>query len=160
MPILIPKPEYPVKFDFVDEDCKFLATYLYEQLNETFYNALKSNIVNSVRYENDLFIPVVDFPVLKVYKTAYEDSADIAPHISCKFNISYALAYTQRDKIASVGSYVAQEIRRLLKNGSMNDLFQLDWTQPIQVEFEDFINPENVVYKYANITCNIFIIGS
>lgn len=154
--LLLDKPLYPQGMDFVDEDCKFIAEYLYAGLNDTFYNSLRTNIVKTVRYFNDLFIPVTDFPVLKVYKIAIEDSIHLNPQAVTKFNISYALAYTQRTKIASVGSYVADEIARLLKNASYSEMFQLDDASGIQTNFQDFISPENVIYKYVNVVVGIY----
>lgn len=155
--LLIAAPDYPEDFDFIDEDCKTIANYLYEGLNNTFYRPLKSNVVKTVRYFNDPFIPLTDFPVLKVYKKSFRDEVEMSPQTSMTFVIAYALAYTQRNKVASVGGYVADEIVRLLQNGSYLEYFQLDAAEGIQVEFEDFISPENVIYKYATITVNIFV---
>lgn len=154
--LLLPDPEYTEDFDFVDEDCKYIANYLYEGLNKTFYKPLKGNIVKTVRYFNDLFIPLTDFPVLKVYRRGYKDGIATEPQTSSTFIIAFALAYTQKSKVSSINSYVADEIIRLLKNGSYLELFQLDETEGMQVEFEDFLSPENVVYKYTTITVNIF----
>lgn len=154
---LLPRPDYDASFNFIDEDTKAITDYLYDELNITFYKALKGNIVKSVRYENDPFIPTVDFPVLKVYKNGYEDDGALGNDSSMKFTIAYALAYTKRNKLASVGSFVADEIVRLLKNGSALGKFQIDYNAPIAVTFEDFINPENVIYKYVTINVNIYV---
>lgn len=155
--LLLPEPNYDEEFDFVDKECKYIANYLYEGLNNIFYKALKTNVIKTVRYFNDPFIPLTDFPVLKVYKKGYTEDIYMTPQNSTTFVISYALAYTQRSKIASIGSYVANEIVRLLKNASYNEQLQLDTDQNIQVEFEDFINPDNVVYKYTTVTVGIYV---
>jgi len=152
--ILLERPIYDERFNFFDEDVKFIADYLFTELNITFYRALKGNIVKTIRYENDPFIPVVDFPVLKVYKNGYDDDATTSNDNSTKYTIAYALAYTKRNKLAGVGSYVADEIVRLLKTGSAEGKFQLDASVPISITFDDFINPENVIYKYTTITTN------
>lgn len=154
--ILIPRPIYNEGFNFKDPDTNTIAKYLYDEVNFTFYPALKGNIIKTYRDYNDNFIPTIDFPVLKVYPTSEEDSADIAPQISTAFTIAYAVAYTQRPKIGSICRLVAKEIRRLLKNGSMQEMFQLDFTTPITVDYEDFVAPDNVIYKYATISANIF----
>lgn len=154
--ILIPRPIYNVGFDFKDPDTTTIASYLFNEINITFQAALKGNIIKTYRDFNDNFIPTIDFPVLKVYPTAETDTADIAPQISTEFTIAYATAYTQRPKIGSICRLVAKEIRRLLKNGSMQELFQLDFSSPILVDYEDFISPDNVIYKYATLKANIF----
>lgn len=154
--ILIPRPIYTNTFDFKDADTHFLATYLFTEVNKTFQEALGGDIIKTCRDFNDNFIPIVDFPVLKVYPTRENDSADIAPYISTQFTISYAVAYTQKPKIGSVCKLVAKEIRRLLKNASTECYFQVDYSSPIDIEYEDFISPDNVVYKYVTITVNIF----
>lgn len=155
---LIPKPIYPLNFNFQDEDSHYIANYLYVELNKTFKDAIKGNIVKTFRDFNDNFIPVIDFPVLKVYPTRENDTGDISPQISTTFIIAYAVAYTQRTKVSSVCRYVSKEIRRLLKNGSLEGKFQLDFSSPIDVEYEDFIAPDNVIYKYATLTVNIYTI--
>lgn len=155
---MIPKSIYPTNFDFRDEDTHYLATYLYEEVNNTFRPALKSNIIKTYRDFNDNFVPVVDFPVLKVYPTRETDTGDIAPQVITNFTIAYAIAYTQRPKVGSVCRFVAKEIRRLLKNGSEEDRFQLDFSTPIDIEYEDFIDPANVVYKYATLSASIYTI--
>lgn len=153
---LLEAPSYPEGFDFVDADCKFIADYLYHRVNETFYPALKTDVIKTIRYFNDPFIPLKDFPVLKVYKTGYQEDIFLAPQTSYQFTIAYALAYAPKNKISAIGSFVADEIVRLLKNGSYLNMFQLDDEKGIQVQYEDFINPENVIYKYATINVNIF----
>jgi len=154
--ILIPRPIYAPGFDFKDPDTNTIAKYLYDEVNITFYPALKYNIIKTYKDFNDNFSPIIDFPILKVYPTLEEDSADIAPQISTEFTIAYAIAYTQRPKIGSICRFVAKEIRRLLKNGSMQELFQVDFSSPITVDYEDFIAPDNVIYKYATVKANIF----
>jgi hypothetical protein len=155
----IPRPIYKSTFKFVDRDCQAIGTYLYEEINTTFYPAIKGNIIKTARFENDPLIPITDFPVLKVYKSGLVEETGISPQMSTKFTIAYALAYTQRTKIASVGTYVAEEIFRLLKNGSMENRFQLDWSVPLQVVFEDFISPDNVIYKYTTVSANIYTVS-
>lgn len=156
IPLLNPT-DYPDDFVFQDADCKYLAEYLYVNLNNIFYPFVKGNIIKSVRLENDPLIPIKDYPVLKVYKNGYQDRVGATPYVSTKFTITFAVAYTQRSKVAGVGSAVADEIRKLLKNGSLKGLFQLDEDVPLDVAFDDFINNENAIYKYATVTCNIFV---
>lgn len=154
--LLLPEPDYPEDFDWIDEDVKYIANYLYEGVNNTFFKALKTNIIKTVRYFNDPFIPLSDFPVLKVYKKNYKEDIYTAPQTPTIFVIAYALAYTNYSKLASIGTFVADEIVRLLKNGSYMEKFQLTDEDGIEVEFEDFINPENVIYKYTTITVGLY----
>lgn len=160
--ILIDKPIYPYQFDFIDPDCKFIAEYLYKEVNETFYSSLRSNIIKTYRTWNDIAIPLTDFPVLKVYTTD-EEISENDPYTSTGFNIVYALAFTSKPKVGDVSRFVTREIIRNLVNASILDvtdegqvLFQVDWSKQIRVDYETLVSPENTIYRYATISCSLF----
>jgi hypothetical protein len=153
---MIPSPLFPTNFSFVDPDCKFLAERIYCDLNTTFQLALGGNIVRTLRTFNDNFIPLQEFPILKVYKDAEEELDLNSDILSTKFIISYALAFVQAPKIGDVSTFVSKEIRRILKNLSETDRIQIDWNSGLSIDYEDFIDPKNVVYKYTTIRVFIF----
>lgn len=153
--LIIERPIYGTDFKFIDEDTKVIAEYLYNELNTTFQNSLLKNIVKTYRTFNDIFIPIADFPVLKVYKINEVDDINLAPYTSVDFTISYILAYTQKQKVADISSFVSNEIKRLLKNADLINLFQIDWTKGITTAYDTLIDPDNLVYKYTNINCTI-----
>jgi hypothetical protein len=148
-------PTYPANFDFVDMDCKIIGDYLKDTVNAVFYEANNNaNIINTVHYFNRTIIPVSEFPVLKVYKDSYAEFAQEAAPLSTKFTIEYILAYAQVPKIANVGVFVADELRRALKNV---DQFQIDWSNGgISVEFNTVIGNDSLIYSYTTVSCNIF----
>jgi hypothetical protein len=154
-----PRPIYPFGYKFIDKDCEFIANYIANEVNETFYDALRYNVIKSIRTFNDLFVPLTDFPVLKVYRSSETNSFNEV-EISTKFKIIYALAFTQKTKVADISSFVGREIRRVLSTGSLDNLYQIDWgnsgENTIDIEYEDFIAPDNTVYKYVTVTCPIF----
>lgn len=155
--LTLPAPNYPPKFDFVDPDCKAIAQYLYDSINEVF-STTGVQMVKTYRTWNDIQIPTVDYPVLKVYASA-EALFQNAPYLSTQFTIAYGLAYTTKPKVGDVSRFVTKEILRSLVNGPLDDSqfqFQLDWDTPPRVEYETLISPDNVIYRYCTITCNIF----
>jgi hypothetical protein len=151
-------PVYPVGYDFIDDDCRELGEYLANEVNQTFADALGGNAIKTFKPFNDVFIPITDFPVLKVYKSK-EVSLDFLSNIAnTEFTISYSLAYTQSAKTADVGVIVAKELTRLLKVYSYRNGLQLDHDTPITVQYDELIDTENTVYTYATIKCNFLTI--
>lgn len=148
-------PYYPDKFDFIDPDCKAIAEYLYNSVNKTF-EITRQKLIKTYRAWNDIEIPTVDYPVLKVYvsgETPFENS----PHLSTEFTIAYGLAYTTKPKVGDVSRFVTKEIIRNLINAPGEEFqFQIDWSKTFNAEYETLISPNNVVYRYSTITCNIF----
>jgi hypothetical protein len=154
--LVIPRPSYDINYNFIDNDCLTIADYLYNEINKTFLTPLGRNIVTTYRTFNDVYIPNVDFPVLKVYKVNEQDNFNIGQFTDVTINISYILAYTKKDKIADVSSYVATEIKRLLKNADLIGMFQVNWEKPINTTYETMIDPSQLIYKYTNITFNLY----
>lgn len=153
---LIDTPVYPSDFTFVDEDCKFLAEYLTTRINNLFQDSAKGNVIKTYRTWNDIYIPLTDFPVLKVYKVSeeFEENEDL---ISTAFKFVYILAFTQRPKVADISGFIGKAIVRQLSNGSMSsDDFQIDWRKGITTEYDTLINSDNVVYKYATISASVY----
>jgi hypothetical protein len=158
---LIPRPLYPLNFDFVDPDLARLASTIYDEVNTTFRPTLNNqNIIKTYRTFNDNFIPIIDFPVLKVYKEA-ESELDLNSDILVTdIVISYALAFTQPPKVGDVSTFVSKDIRRILKNLSDCGKVQINWDRGISIDYEDFIDPENVIYKYTTIRTAIYTSAS
>ena len=157
---ILDRPTYPVGYDFIDDDCKNLGEYLANEVNETFAVALDGNAIKTFKPFNDIFIPITDFPVLKVYKSN-ETSLDFLSNIAdTEFTISYSLAYTQASKTADVSVIVAKELVRLLKVYSFRNGMQLQHDVPITVQYDELIDTENTVYTYATIKCNFLTIAS
>jgi len=154
--LVIPRPIYDSNFSFIDNDCLTIANYLFNEVNTTFLTPLGTNIITTYRTFNDIFIPNLDFPVLKVYKLNEVDNYNIAQYSDVTINVSYVLAYTQLTKLAYVSSYVAQEIKRLLKNADLCNLFQINWDKPVTTTYETMIDPNQLVYKYTNIVFNVY----
>lgn len=143
---------YPQDFNFIDPDCAAISEYLFTEINELFYSAINDNIIKSYRPFNDNFVPLMDFPLLKVYKTS-ETSLDFLSNLfESTFKVSYALAYIQQPKVSDVTSIVAKEIAKLLKIYSFREGGQVSHNQNITIEYEDFIDPDNTIYTYATIT--------
>lgn len=161
--LYLPRPVYPPNYAFIDEDCKAIAELLRDEINETFYDALRNNMVKSIRTFNDVYVPLGEFPVLKVYKEN-EKSGLNQPQISTTFKIVYALAFTNKNRVADVSSFVGKEIRRILTNASLNQFLQIDWgdsgEDTIDIEYEDFISPDNTIYKYVTVTVPIFTLDA
>jgi hypothetical protein len=153
--MLIDTPNYPEKFDFVDADCKAIVEYLYNTVNYTFSNT-KQKLIKTYRAWNDIEIPTVDYPVLKVYaesETVFEN----APFLSTSFTIAYGLAYTTKPKVGDVSRFVTKELIRALINAPLEEfMFQIDWRNQFNVQYETLISPGNVIYRYSTINCNIF----
>jgi hypothetical protein len=157
---LIPRPLYPPTFQFVDPDLVRIASIIYQEVNETFMPVLNQNIIKTYRTFNDNFIPLIDFPVLKVYKDS-ESELDLNSDIlSTDIVITYALAFTQAPKIGDVSTFVSKDIRRILKNLSDCGKVQVDWNKGLTIDYEDFIDPENVIYKYTTIRTAIYTSAS
>lgn len=152
----IPDPIFPPDFNFIDPDCKDIAMYLYEGVRETF-DPLHLEIIKTIRTFNDVQIPLVDYPVLKVY--AESDSLYIpnTEIVSTKLVVAYGLAFTMKQKVADVSRIVSKELMRLLINASLDYFtFQVDNDQPITTRYETLISPENHVYRYSVIDVNVF----
>jgi hypothetical protein len=153
----IARPIYDNTFNFVDTDCGIIASYLFNEVNTTFLTANQGkNIINTYRTFNDVIIPIADFPVLKVYKLNEQDNYNIGQFTDVSINVSYILAYTQKQKVADVSGYVAAEIKRLLKNADLNNLFQINWDKPVATTYETMIDPNQLIYKYTNTVFNIY----
>lgn len=158
---LIPRPLYPTNFTFVDPDLARLAAIIYDEVNRTFRDVLDNqNIIKTYRTFNDNFIPIIDFPVLKVYKTAEEELDLNSDILVSDIVITYALAFTQHPKVGDVSTFVAKDIRRLLKNLSECGKVQINWEKGISIDYEDFIDPDNVIYKYTTIRTSIYTSAS
>ena len=157
---ILDRPNYPSGFDFIDIDCKRLGEYLANEVNETFSTALGYNIIKTLKPFNDIFIPLTDFPVLKVYKSS-EQALDFLSNIAdTQFTISYSLAYTQAAKTADLSVIVGRELVRLLKVYSFRGGLQLQQDVPITIEYDELIDSDNTVYTYATIKCNFLTIAS
>lgn len=148
----IPQEPYPEGFDFTDPDCKAVGTLMYDRINALFYPALKSNIIKTLYLYNENFIPIVEYPVLKVYKTTDGTEASLLPYSSTEMAIVYAIAFAQKQKTADISTFVGKEIKTLLKNASNICVFQVDAEKGINVTYDTFVNPENVIFKYTTIT--------
>lgn len=153
--LFIDRPTYDESFKFIDSDCNSIADYLFNETNTTFYQCLRRNVIKTYRTFNDIYVPLIDFPVLKVYKqTENENVYD--PFISSSFVIAYGLAFTQKPTSGDVSTFVTQELRRNLKNGSILGKWQIDFSNGITTNYESFISNDNTVYRYATINLNIF----
>jgi len=159
--VLIPRPLYPVDFAFVDPDVARLAATIYDEVNTTFMPVLNdTKIIKTYRTFNDNFIPIIDFPVLKVYKES-ESELDLNSDILISdIVITYALAFTQPPKVGDVSTFVSKDIRRILKNLSECGKVQINWERGISIDYEDFIDPDNVIYKYTTIRTSIYTSAS
>ncbi len=156
-PISIPAPNYPQGFDFVDPDCRRIAVYLYEQVNQVFSNT-GVQMIKTFRTWNDIQIPIVDYPVLKVYASS-ESTLENNSYLSTQFTIAYGLAYTVKPKVGDVSRFVTKEIIRSLISAPLDEdniPFQVDWNAPISADYETLISPDNVIYRYSTVLCNIF----
>jgi hypothetical protein len=156
-PYFIEQESYPEGFDFIDPDCKAVGTLMYERVNALFYPALKSNVIKTLYLYNENFIPIVEYPVLKVYKTTDGDEASLKPYSSTEFAIVYAMAFAQKQKTADISTFVGKEIKTLLKNASNICVFQLDNNRGITINYDTFVNSENVVFKYTTVTCGLLV---
>lgn len=158
--MLIPRPIYPIDFKFVDPDLLLIGGTLFSEVNATFNDVLGKNIIKTYRTFNDNFIPVIDFPILKVYKDQEREQDLNSDFLITDIVISYALAFTQPPKVGDVSTFVSKEIRRVLKNMSTDGTIQIDWEVGISVDYEDFIDPDNVIYKYTNIRFSMYTSAS
>lgn len=154
--MLIPRPIISSDFEFVDRDCRYLAEQIYTEVNATFMPALDESVIKSYRTYNDNFIPLIDFPVLKIYKDAEEELSFNTDFLSTAMIATYALAFTQAPKVGDISTFVSKEIRRVIKNLSDEGNIQLDATKGISIDYEDFIDPQNVIYKYSTLRFSIF----
>lgn len=158
--MLIPRPVIGDDFEFIDRDCKYIAEEVYKEINATFRPAINEDVIKSYRTYNDNFIPLIDFPVLKVYKDAEAEIDANSDFLSTAMIASYALAFTQSPKVGDISTFVSKEIRRVLKNLSYDGRIQLDAGNGISIDYEDFIDPQSVIYKYATIRFSIFTSAS
>ncbi|MGL5923678.1 hypothetical protein [Chroococcidiopsis sp.] len=156
---MIERPQFPNDFDFQDHDTSIVAKYLFNETNKTFENVTalpNRQIIKSYRTWNDIAIPLIDYPVLKVYAVS-ELVKDNQPFSATSLTIAYGLAFTVKQKVPDVSRFVVKELVRNLSNAAFEDApkFQLDWTNGLRVTYETFLSPENTVYKYATIDAAI-----
>lgn len=137
-----------------DVETEQFAAYLYQNLNRIFYNANKGDIVKTYRTFNDISIPLIDFPCLRVFKTNNIPYADYSYSNIFQYTVNYIIAFTSRQKTSDISAYVGREILRLLINSNFEDSFplQLDFSFEPNVEYDTLISPNNTVYKYTNVT--------
>lgn len=157
--MFIPRPVYDADFKFVDEDTKFIAEYLYNETNTTFSTPFPTGVIRTYRAFNDITIALTDYPCLKVYKTGETPFTNQSGPISTQFTIAYIIAFAQQHQpTTDVGTFVATELVRNLINASLLEepLFQIDTRQNINIEYDTFVDPQNRIFKYSTITCNIF----
>lgn len=154
--MFIPRPIIAEDFQFVDRDCKYIAEEIYREVNDTFRPALNENVIRSYRTYNDNFVPLIDFPLLKIYKDAEEEISFNTDFLSTSVIASYALAFTQAPKVGDISTFVSKEIRRVIKNLSDDGTIQLNADKGISIDYEDFIDPQNVIYKYSTLRFSIF----
>ena len=152
------RPVYSNKSEIVDIDNKTIADYLFNEINTTFNSVFPNRVVKTCRYFNDITIPLTDFPVLKVYKKNELDTVLISPYYYVDMTVNYILAYTEEKNIANISTLVAKEIRRLLKNASVEGLFQLDENTDIYIEYNTLVNNSNIIYNYTNVNFKILTI--
>lgn len=158
--MLIPRPLIPEGFSFTDPDCKRIAETVYEEVNTTFYTSLNGKAITSYRTFNDNFIPLIDFPVLKVYKDGEQEYSSNADIMITSFVVSYALAFSQAPKVGDISTFISKEIRRVLKNMSFDTRLQLVEDAGITIDYEDFIDPQSVIYKYTTIRFSMYTSAS
>ena len=144
---------YPIGYDFTDEHCRAIADYLTTELNELFLTAVGANVVKTAIPFNNIFIPLSDFPVLKVYKTEEVAIDPLSNIFLTAFQISYALAYNTASKTSDLGAVVGKEIVRLLYVYSFRDGLQLDTTVPVTADYDELIDGSDAIYSYVNVSC-------
>jgi hypothetical protein len=144
---------YPVGFDFIDPHCKLLVEYLTTELNELLFNAVGTNVVKTPIPFNNIFIPLSDFPALKVYKTDEVAIDPLSNIFMTSFQISYILAYNTTQKTSDLGAIVGKEISRLLHVFSFREGLQLDTTSPVTIDYDELIDSSEAVYSYVNVSC-------
>lgn len=154
---MISRPLFDTGFQFNDPDCDLLALEIYQEVNETFADVLGSEkAIKTYRAFNDNFVPLIDFPLLKVYKDAEQEVEANSELFITSIVVNYALAFTQEPKIGDVSTFVSKEIRRVIKNMSEAGKIQVDWSKSLTIDYEDFIDPKNIIYKYATLRFSIY----
>jgi hypothetical protein len=152
----IPNPNYPNDFKFIDPDCNMVATYLYDGVRDTF-DHLQIEIIKSIRSFNDVQIPLVDYPVLKVYAESDSLYMPNSELVSTNMKVAYGLAFTMKQKVADVSRIVSKELMRLLVNASLDEFhFQLNNDNTLTANYETLISPEQHIYRYSVIDVNVF----
>lgn len=157
--IYLPRPIYTSDFDFQDSSSKAIGEAVLTEVNTTFEEALQGGrAIKSFHSFNNLMIPLVAYPALKMYKVGETDESAVAPQVLTDYRLVYAIAYTQAPQTADISRLVAREIRRVLKNLSLDGMFQIDWSRGkgIRTTFEDFISPENTIYRYVTLSFSLY----
>lgn len=157
-------PIYPEGFNFKDPDATNLAEYLYDGLNATFYESLRSNIVKSYRPFNDIYPPLSDFPLLKVYPTSETRFSELAKPAITQYVIDYIMAFPKLKSVPDVSRFVGKELVRLLQVGSYLEpqRFQLDTNTPLSLSYDQAVASENsmyqqaTVFRYVTVTAGIY----
>lgn len=146
-------PVYPENFNFSDTASKTIAEYLFTGLNETFYNALRGNIVKSYRHFNDIYPPLTDFPLLKVYPTQESGYTEFSREAITQYTIDYIMAFPKLKSVPDVSVFVAKEIKRLLLAGSYGEpqVFQLDPNSRLNVSYDTAVASEGSMYNQATV---------
>lgn len=153
----IPSNVIPPNFNFVDALAKQVAEYLMEKVNDTFLAATNGNkVIKTYRTFNDYFIPLTDLPCLKIYRNSQSSYFLNSQVATCDFTLNYIIA-ANRKRVSDINIYVTEEILRLLINSAFEEVcFSLSDTTPLQVTYEDFINPDNTVLQYSIIKFSLF----
>lgn len=149
---------YPLGFSFVDPHCKLIAEYIGTELNELFLVSAQGNVVNTIKAFNDVFLPLTDYPVLKVYKLNESIVDPLSNIFRTNFNIVYSVAYNLSSKTTDLGAVIGKEIARLVHVLSFRDGLQLDHGSAVSVDYDEMIDLENAVYSYVTVNCT-FLTG-
>jgi hypothetical protein len=155
----LPRPDYASDFDFQDSSAREILTLLVDEVNQTFSAPLGGEpAIKSMHSFNNLMIPLIAYPAIKMYKVSEGDYTATGPQVITDYKLVYAIAYTQPPQAADISRYVARELRRVLKNLSLDGMFQIDWGngKGIRTDFEDFISPENTIYRYVTLTFSLY----
>lgn len=154
----IPEPDYTLKTLLKDSELDYLGEYLIGKVNNSFDE--KEPVIKSFRNFNDIAIPLIDFPCLKIYRTRETIFSSYSSLIISELTLNYISSFTgNKNVIADLHENVAKEITRVLINASVDPSFnlQLDFSNGYPTtSFDTFINPSNTVYKYATVNVSIY----